>query len=260
MLKTPQTQNRAAERAASAGVRRPSLTQSIIFFAKLAEIIPWPHIVESSNTGRSGRRSICPRKPSEYSTLCRVIPASWQQRFASSIRPEMLMESPRSASFNSSRKATRFCLLSDGPDHGREEVLLGHPPEAVVTLNARILVDDRPSDPRVNVDRSHRTDRYTVTAGHAPPLIDPHRPTTYHGKGATVNAREDPRSASPWSSLACYAPGGISLGAPILCPPLMREENNPTRLTPTHTRYVAFMADTKARGFSGVGAAPGIPE
>lgn len=46
VLNTPQTQNRAIARAASAGARRFSLTQSTIFFAKLAETIPWPHMVE----------------------------------------------------------------------------------------------------------------------------------------------------------------------------------------------------------------------
>ncbi len=47
VLNTPQTQNRAIARAASAGVRRFSLTQSTIFFAKLADMLPWPHVVES---------------------------------------------------------------------------------------------------------------------------------------------------------------------------------------------------------------------
>src|SRR3989304_3853412 len=57
-----------------------------------------------------------------------------------------------------------------------------------------------------------------------------------------------------------HASGGISRGASILFPPLMRDENNAMRVTPRHARNVLFMAETKASGFSGVGAAPGFPE
>ena len=69
MLKTPQLQKRAIVRAAAAALRRFSLTQSIIFLAKLAETVPCPHIVVSSRTVASGKRSTRPQKPREYSTL-----------------------------------------------------------------------------------------------------------------------------------------------------------------------------------------------
>src|SRR6185369_17219482 len=49
-LNTPQEQNRCKYVTAWSGVRRPSFTQSIIFFANEFATIPWPHIVESSST------------------------------------------------------------------------------------------------------------------------------------------------------------------------------------------------------------------
>src|SRR3972149_74853 len=57
--------------------------------------MPWPHIVPISRTTRSGSRSTRPWKPSEYSTLCRVMPAAWQHRRAASMGALMLMGTPR---------------------------------------------------------------------------------------------------------------------------------------------------------------------
>ena len=48
-LKIPQEQKRARYVTASSGVRRPSFTQSIIFFPMLLEIMPWPHMVVSAS-------------------------------------------------------------------------------------------------------------------------------------------------------------------------------------------------------------------
>ena len=69
VLNTPQLQKRAIVRETSAGVRRFSLTQSIIFLTNWAESMPWPHMVESSKTVASGSLSTRPQKPKEYSTL-----------------------------------------------------------------------------------------------------------------------------------------------------------------------------------------------
>src|SRR5437773_5511037 len=68
-LKIPQEQKRDRYTQACSGARRPSLTQSIILRAKVNEIMPWPHMVESSSTRRSARRSVFPMNPREYSTL-----------------------------------------------------------------------------------------------------------------------------------------------------------------------------------------------
>ena len=68
-LNTPQLQKRAIVQATAAGLRRFSLTQSTIFFAKFAEIMPCPHMVVSSSTVASGNLSTRPQKPNEYSTL-----------------------------------------------------------------------------------------------------------------------------------------------------------------------------------------------
>ena len=69
VLNTPQVQKRAIVRETSAGVRRFSLTQSIIFLTNWAESILCPHMVESSKTVASGSLSTLPQKPKEYSTL-----------------------------------------------------------------------------------------------------------------------------------------------------------------------------------------------
>ena len=50
---------------ASCGVRLPSLTQSIIFFANEVLTMPWPHIVESVITCEFGSFSVFPSNPSE---------------------------------------------------------------------------------------------------------------------------------------------------------------------------------------------------
>ena len=64
-LKTPQEQKRVRMAAACSGVRRPSFTQSIIFFASDVLTMPCPHIVESISTWAFGRFSVLPSKPSE---------------------------------------------------------------------------------------------------------------------------------------------------------------------------------------------------
>ena len=64
-LKTPQEQKRVRQLAAWAGVRRPSFTQSIIFFASEWLTMPCPHIVESIITFASGKLSVRPSNPSE---------------------------------------------------------------------------------------------------------------------------------------------------------------------------------------------------
>src|SRR5688500_16113082 len=64
-LKTPHEQKRVSTAAASSGVRRFSLTKSIIFFASEWLIMPCPHIVESIITCPDGILSVLPSKPSE---------------------------------------------------------------------------------------------------------------------------------------------------------------------------------------------------
>ena len=64
-LKTPHEQNRVNVAAHCSGVRRFSLTTSIIFFASEWLIIPCPHIVDSTITCALGIFSVLPSKPSE---------------------------------------------------------------------------------------------------------------------------------------------------------------------------------------------------
>ncbi len=74
-LKLPHTQKRAMYLVASSGVRLPALTQSVIFRAKVVEIMPCPHIVLSRIVSPSGNFSVMPRKPTsgldELTLRCR---------------------------------------------------------------------------------------------------------------------------------------------------------------------------------------------
>ena len=63
VLNAPQVQNFAMNLAHRSGVTRPSLTLSIIFFARLLETSPWPHMVVKASTYRSGRRCRFPLSP-----------------------------------------------------------------------------------------------------------------------------------------------------------------------------------------------------
>ena len=62
-LNTPHEQKRVSVAAASSGVRRFSLTKSIIFFASEWLIMPCPHIVDSIMTCEFGIFSVLPSKP-----------------------------------------------------------------------------------------------------------------------------------------------------------------------------------------------------
>ena len=64
-LYTPHEQKRAIYVTACSGVRRPSLTQSIIFLARLVLIMPCPHMVLSDSTCVFGSFSVLPSNPSE---------------------------------------------------------------------------------------------------------------------------------------------------------------------------------------------------
>ena len=64
-LNTPHEQNRLSTTEACSGVRRPSFTQSIIFFASDWLTMPCPHIVDSASTSPLGRCSVLPSNPSE---------------------------------------------------------------------------------------------------------------------------------------------------------------------------------------------------
>src|SRR5205814_5679291 len=75
-LKTPQLQKRASVADACCGERLPCFTHSTSLRTKLDESMPWPHMVASSSVWRSAMRSVCPKKPSEYSTLWRSRPGA----------------------------------------------------------------------------------------------------------------------------------------------------------------------------------------
>src|SRR5439155_1779225 len=103
-LKPPHEQKRAIYVTASEGVRRPSLTQSILFFARLCETIPCPHMVVSFSNCVLGSFSVLPSTPSEYPMLWRVTPAWRQHCSAPSIEVEIFTDKPRSASTTARRK------------------------------------------------------------------------------------------------------------------------------------------------------------
>src|ERR1700754_1404271 len=97
VLKMPQEQKRAMVSAASFGVRRFSFTKLIIFWAKLIDSMPWPHMVDSMIACLPGVLSPTFSKPSEYATEWRGMPAFLQAFLAFSIDDEMLTDRPRSS-------------------------------------------------------------------------------------------------------------------------------------------------------------------
>ncbi len=90
-LKTPHEQKTESYNSRPArGVRRPSRTQSINFFASEWLTMPCLHMVESIMTFEPGSFSVDPSNPSEYPTLWRGMPAAKQHCSAPSIDVEIL--------------------------------------------------------------------------------------------------------------------------------------------------------------------------